>query len=111
MQLESNLAWRGTFRLFGVRSPSASPEDPRKCAAKDDAILPADAAASAGQKNAAYGMQPKLLRSPFTSAISSTVIHWKIAICWGFELTVVRDSRRVIFQLGRLCSSISQNPN
>ena len=39
----------------GLRSPSASPEDPRKCAAKDDAISPADAAASAGQKNAAYG--------------------------------------------------------
>ena len=39
----------------GVWSPSASPENPRNCAAKDDAISPADAAASAGQKNAEYG--------------------------------------------------------
>jgi hypothetical protein len=35
--------------------PSASPENPRKSAAQDDATSPADAAASAGQKNAEYG--------------------------------------------------------
>jgi len=36
----------------GVWRPSASPENPRKSAAQDEATSPADAAASAGQKNA-----------------------------------------------------------
>ena len=54
MQLERNLAWRGSFRLlWGAVAISIA--DPRKCAAKDDAISPADAATIAGQKNAAYG--------------------------------------------------------
>jgi hypothetical protein len=76
----------------------------------------------------------KLLRSPFSfqnctliakyKALEKNVISnhkllslqqslvrsftWKIAICWGFKLTVVGDSRRV-FPTWPLCSSISQN--
>ena len=56
MQLERNLASAWLLAaLEGCGRRETSPEDPKKCAAKDDAISPADAAASAGQKNAAYG--------------------------------------------------------
>jgi hypothetical protein len=55
LQLERNLAWRGSFRLLRGAAAIASPENPRKSAAQDDATSPADAAASAGQKNAEYG--------------------------------------------------------
>ncbi len=52
LQLKRSLAWRGAFRFWrGV--VAASPSDPRNCAVMDAAVSTADAAASAGQNNAA----------------------------------------------------------
>ena len=51
MELERNLARRGSFRL--LRGAVAIGIDPRNCPAINDAVSTADIAASAGQKNAA----------------------------------------------------------
>ena len=53
IQLERNLAGRSAFGLLRGAVASASSGSPRRCAVIDDAVSTADAAASAGQKNAA----------------------------------------------------------